>query len=278
MKKAALFLIIVLISLSFITAQANIRRDYIEARPAKDYITEAEFGSVISLLHHLYDPIFLKVASTKLNMHADWLDDTVNAYATRELKIWSVHVSGGIARAEGMNQDSLAFIVCHEIGHHLGGAPLSHRFSGWPTAEGQADYWATSKCLKKYYHFLKDETFFIDSEIPTQALKDCSTVYPSSVDYRICVRTMNSIAAFARFLNALPDTKQFVSILTPDKRQVRGTNHNDYPRPQCRIDTVYSGALCYLDADLQTSAADQRVGHCNDYNKLGARPRCWFKP
>ena len=47
-------------------------------------------------------------------------------------------------------------MICHEVGHHLGGAPFMPKyyedyylFRG--SSEGQADYYATSNCLKKWF-------------------------------------------------------------------------------------------------------------------------------
>lgn len=251
---------------------------YIPVNPNKDGVTQSEFFYISSLLQSLYTADIYEKGGVAFGMNADWYDETINAYASREPGLWSVHINGGMARAQGMNKDSLAFIICHEIGHHLAGGPQTFKFDGWPSAEGQADYWATSKCLKRYYHFLQNQEFSVDPAVPERALKDCAAVYNTSLEYRICLRTMNAVVSFGHFINSLPDTKQFVNILTPDDRQVKGTNMNDYPRAQCRIDTLYSGALCYLDASLKTSDDDPKVGHCNDQKKPGARPRCWYKP
>jgi hypothetical protein len=91
------------------------------------------------------------------------------------------------------------------------------------------------------------------------------------------VRTLNADVAFSNFLNALPDAKIPTSIDTPDIREVKGTNTNHYPRPQCRVDTIYHGALCNIDANVATSETDAKIGQCNDASAPGSRPRCWYK-
>ncbi len=242
-----------------------------------DTVTEHEFNTVTKLLHKIYAPTVEQLHGVKLIMNADWKDSTVNAFATREVETWTVHVSGGIARAKGMTQDSLALIVCHEIGHHLGGAPRTFLYEGWPSAEGQADYWASSKCMKKYYEVLKHEEVAIDRNVPDKVLKDCNYIYKNLPEFKICVRTLLSAVDFSHFLNALPDIKTPTSIELSDSRQVKGTNTNDYPRPQCRLDTIYQGALCTINADVATSETDATIGHCNDVTKPGHRPRCWYK-
>jgi hypothetical protein len=201
----------------------------------------------------------------------------VNAYATRELESWTVYVAGGIARAKGMTKDSLALIVCHELGHHLAGAPRTFRYDGWPAAEGQADYWASSKCLKKYYAELLGEEISIEQNIPEKVLADCTNTFGSSAQMKICVKTMIATIHFSHFLNTLPTTRTPTSVMGKDNRIVKGTNTNDYPRPQCRIDTLYQGSLCTINADAETSDNDPLLGHCNE-GTIGTRPLCWYRP
>lgn len=241
-------------------------------------VSEQDFNTVTRILYKIYAPKIQEKGKVKLVMNAVWSDDTVNAYATREVETWSVHVAGGIARAKGMTKDSLALIVCHELGHHLGGAPRTFLYDGWPSAEGQADYWATSKCLKNYYAELAHEEVAIDQNIPEKVISDCTAVYKNLYEMKICIRSMLASLNFSHFLNALPDVRVPVSIDAKDPRVVKGTNTNDYPRPQCRFDTLYSGSLCNIGSNVATSDTDDKIGHCNDTNKPGTRPRCWYKP
>lgn len=246
----------------------------------KDFVgvSEHDFNVVTSTLHKLYAPKIKEKGNVEFVMNADWQDATVNAYATREVATWTVHVAGGIARGKGMTKDSLALIVCHEIGHHLGGAPRTFLYDGWPSAEGQADYWASSKCLKNYYKELANEEIKLDSTIPEKIISECSFNFKAYSEIKVCVRTLLASLDFANFLNALPDAKAPVSLDASDTRQVKGTNTNNYPRPQCRFDTLYQGALCDVGSDVATSDSDAKIGHCNDISKPGARPRCWYKP
>ena len=253
-----------------LTVPTNIKRTH--------QVTEIEFNSVVSILHRIYKPIIDEKSGLNFIMAADWQDETVNAYATREAETWTVHVAGGIARAPGMTKDSLALIVCHEIGHHLGGAPRTFLFDGWPAAEGQADYWAASKCLKNYYRELDSEEAIISSELPAKAIQDCNSVYKDYSQLKICIKTMKANLSFSNFLNALPDIKVLTSLESSDPREVKGTNTNHYPRAQCRVDTIYQGALCNIDANVATSESDAKIGHCNDTTKPGTRPRCWYRP
>lgn len=241
-------------------------------------ITEEDFNKVTDILYKLYAPKISAKGGVKFVMNADWKDATVNAFATREIETWTVHIAGGIARAPGMTKDSFALIVCHEIGHHLGGAPRTFLYDGWPSAEGQADYWASSKCLKNYYNQLANEVVEIGSDVPEKVMRDCSSVYKKYSELKICVKSMMATISFSNFLNELPDNKTPTSIELFDDREVKGTNTNNYPRPQCRVDTIYQGALCNIEANVATSETDAKIGHCNDLEKPGIRPRCWYKP
>lgn len=240
-------------------------------------VSESEFNQVISTIKKIYTADIEAKSGLKFIVNANWEDDTVNAYATREVESWSIHIAGGLARAKAMTKDSLALIVCHEIGHHLGGAPRTFLFEGWPSAEGQADYWATSKCLKRYYQELRHEEVVLDDKIPEKVLSDCRSVYKSLSEIKICLRSQLAAVDFSNFLNMLPSTKVATSINLTDTREVKGTNTNDYPRPQCRVDTVYAGSLCTIHHSVQTSDTDDKIGHCIDQTKPGTRPKCWFK-
>lgn len=240
-------------------------------------VTEKEFNNVLSRIHSLYNSI-VKTYGVELVVDANWADTKENAYSTREEGRWVLHVPGGIARAKDMTTDSFALVVCHELGHQLGGAPRMHLYGGWPSAEGQSDYWASSKCLKKYYSSLSNQEISASANIPEKVIADCSSVYLNIAEQKVCVKTVLASLDFARFLNSLPDAKYVVSLETPDPKVVKGTNINDYPRPQCRFDTLYQGALCPISFNVLNSEKDPDIGNCNDYTKLGARPRCWFKP
>ena len=284
MKKTKFALCLFLFSLSTFAFGAKVIPDNDLNNPPliiKDFdtLSEHDFNVVTSTLYKIYAPVIEAVSGLKFNMVADWQDGTVNAYATRTVDAWNVHINGGIARAKGMTMEGLAVIVCHEIGHHLGGAPRTFLYYGWPSAEGQADYFATSKCLKKYFAQLSvEEHFAIDQSIPEKVILDCNSVYKSLADLKICVRSQMAALDFAHFLNSLPDVRNPILLTATDPKVVKGTITNEYPKPQCRFDTLYQGSLCGVHSDVATSETDAKIGHCNDESKPGTRPRCWYKP
>lgn len=238
-------------------------------------ITQSDFNALLARLQDLYQPT-VTMLGKKLEIIGDWEDATVNAQATRDQDSWRIHVAGGIARAPKMDKDALLIIVCHEIGHQIGGAPRMALFGNWPSAEGQADYWASSKCLKRYFQRYRHEGEVLS--LPEKVRNQCLSQYMQTEEREICLKSISAAVKFGRFLDTLNPKKPAISFDTPDQRQVRGTNINDYPRPQCRFDTLYAGALCSISAQELNSPDDELAGNCNDQNRLGARPRCWFKP
>lgn len=74
-----------------------------------------------------------------------------NASAQRMGSTWVVNMYGGLARHNEITIDGFALVLCHEIGHHLGGAPKYGGFNTWGTNEGGSDYFATLKCLRRIF-------------------------------------------------------------------------------------------------------------------------------
>lgn len=50
-----------------------------------------------------------------------------------------------------MSKEILSLILCHELGHFLGGPPFALN-SHWSSAEGQADDFAARICMKRLYY------------------------------------------------------------------------------------------------------------------------------
>jgi len=79
-----------------------------------------------------------------------WASRTRNAQAF----VWdgrkSVRLYGGIARHAGISIATIAWILAHETGHHLGGYPYHPHFP-WISSESRADDWATSVGLETVF-------------------------------------------------------------------------------------------------------------------------------
>lgn len=113
---------------------------------APSTISKASFDSAMDLVEKVYAPIFAS-RGCPLNLIRSWSNGEVNAQAWQDGGQCHVEMFGGFARYPGMTKNAMIAVACHEIGHHLGGAPL---YAGENlSVEGQADYYATLTCMKR---------------------------------------------------------------------------------------------------------------------------------
>lgn len=241
-------------------------------------LNEEQFNNVIQKIETIYSPIVTNMGG-KLTIARKWTDGTVNANASRQGKTWHVNMYGGLARHETITEDGFSLVLCHELGHHLGGAPkIGGMFNSWASNEGQSDYFAALKCLRKT--FLNDNNTAIVAGLnaPKTLVDACTKHHPNTEDKAICIRTGmagDSVAKlFAALRNSTPATFD-----TPDRNVVTSTN-NAHPAYQCRLDTFFQGSLCDANMNEDVSQSDEVTGTCHATNghSIGLRPLCWFKP
>ncbi len=241
-------------------------------------ITQEQFNSVIDRLVAIYEPIISQMGG-RLSVSRGWDNGTVNASAQRLGSTWVVNMFGGLARHQTITEDGFALVMCHEIGHHIGGAPkIGGFFNRWASNEGQSDYFATLKCLRKL--FLNDDNAAIIAgmDVPEVLARTCAATYADENDKNICIRNgMAGVSVsnlFASMRNQAP--AQFD---TPD-RNVVGRTDDSHPAHQCRLDTYYQGALCDKSFNEDVSQSNEVAGTCHGSlgDTKGLRPLCWFKP
>ena len=180
-----------------------------------------------------------------------------------------------------MTEDLLAFVACHEMGHHLGGAPQKP-MKPWSSAEGQADYFAATKCMRKYMQ--EDDNVYMISQRevspPLLVTQKCSSHFTRAREVAICQRTSLAALAMAKIAHQLRFGQGLAPHFeSPDLSKVETTNYGE-PSPQCRLDTAFQGALCskgddedFHPAHFERGACTQSQGH-----EEGVRPRCWYRP
>lgn len=241
-------------------------------------LTEAQFNAVITKIETIYAPIASNMGG-KLVIARKWSDGTVNANATRLGGNWNVNMYGGLARHETITEDGFALVLCHEIGHQLGGAPkVSGFLNRWASNEGQADYFSTLKCLRKV--FLNDNNQAVVKKLKASEtlVNGCAKAWPNKDDRALCVRggmAGHSVAALFAALSKKPEAK----FETPDASVASRTN-DAHPAYQCRLDTFFQGALCEVGMNEDVSQKEEVKGTCHGTlgHKVGLRPLCWFKP
>lgn len=237
-------------------------------------ITEEQFNKVLDDLNVIYAPI-VKARKAKLVFERNWEDGTVNAYAQQTGKTWIVAMFGGLARYDIMTADGFALVVCHELAHHLGGAPKVG-MNPWASNEGQSDYVATMKCMREYFKKQDNVTALKSIKVDDIVTKQCAAAYKDPKLSAVCMRSAMAGKVLAEMLNRLASGQKPVSFYTPDTHVVKETD-DEHPEAQCRLDTYFAGALCDKDLSKKLSEKDPILGTCQGA-KIGSRPLCWYKP
>lgn len=244
---------------------------------SKSGITKAQFEVVIDRLEKLYSPV-VEARGGHLKFNRLWSDSTVNSDASQEGDQWIINSYGGLARYKGITQDGYANVACHELGHHLGGAP-KYRGEQWASNEGQADYFSSLKCMKKYIEVAKlegDEGDWENQAASDLAKKQCADGHPNQAgEIAVCIRSYLAAKVLAGVLADLGE-EPVPSLETPDKSVVKETQ-DEHPIAQCRLDTYMAGSVCNRDINEPLDESDPKPGTCVD-QEIGARPRCWFAP
>lgn len=240
-------------------------------------ISEVQFNSVIDQVETMYAPIVSEYGG-KLKVERRWTDGTVNAYAQQDGNIWKVSMFGGLARHKTITPDGFALVVCHEIGHHIGGAP---RYAGgdWASNEGQADYFATLKCLRRVWQSEDNASIVRQMSVPALLTSSCEKNWANAEDRALCVRGGMAGESVAKLFAALSWSSKLPKFDTPDTREVARTS-DSHPATQCRLDTYFQGALCERSFNEEIGQEDEVTGSCHGStgHSVGLRPRCWFKP
>jgi hypothetical protein len=238
-------------------------------------LTLFDLLNIIKQFEEKMGPRIDKEFGKKILINYDWDNERVNAHATRDTANNAVIViNGGLVRHPMMTRDALTAIICHELGHQFGGAPKQKRGSSelrsWSSAEGQADYYATTQCLP---HLFSEESenrrssLFVDEKTYQHLSEICDDTFCQ----RATLAALQMTRVFASLRTGTPEP----SLQTPDTYQVYETDLG-HPNPQCRLDTMISGLYCEIARERKFDDKDPLFGACT--NQPGGRPACWFHP
>lgn len=227
----------------------------------------------------IYKPIFGK-ENKKLTIDIDWNRSNINAYTTRDDHNNPViKMTGGLAADKTLSIDGLTLILCHEIGHHLGGEPKKLRGRStkkdWASAEGQADYYATAFCMKKVLQSKKYQENSQDSDeakFHNFSPKDHSEIKEICKN-KLCKKIAYATLSLAKYYAKLDLFSRDLSLIDKDYLEVFTTNYK-YPNPQCRLDSMVAGLLCPSSLSLKWEKEKLESSECQD--KRFQRPLCWF--
>ncbi len=238
-------------------------------------VTEAQFNEMIDRVETHYAPIVAGMGG-KLVVNRLWSNGTVNANAEREGGTWILNMYGGLARHPSITADGFALAVCHELGHHIGGAP-KFSMGDWATNEGQSDYFATTKCLRQIFLTDDNKAIVAKLKVPKEVSALCKKIHRKSDDTNICIRNAMAGKSVAELF--AEGTGVEPKFDTPDNHVVIYTSHS-HPAAQCRLDTYFQGAVCGASMNDDVSQTDEVPGTCHKKlgHTYGLRPNCWFKP
>jgi hypothetical protein len=264
-------------------------------------ITEAEFKAILKKIGDTYSPIVSKFGG-KLQMQGDWKSKKLNAGARQMFGSWQVAISGELARHPDLTADGFALIVCHELGHHLGGFPIAAAMpvpipievpntEAWAATEGQSDYFATQICAKKIWADEKAKNATFRQTAKDIVRNGCDAIYKSVDEQDLCYRTVSGVQSMIRTMANLMK-KDEPKLETPDQTVVDKTL-DKHPPVQCRLDTSFQGAICPMNWDesvipgkkvssgVDSIEAEQESARYSctasaGFN-YGIRPACWFK-
>lgn len=219
----------------------------------------------------------IKKHGAKLSIKEIWGSEELNAYAQKYEDKWTISMHGGLYRHPYLSNDAYALVVCHEMGHLLGGAPYTYSKEK-TSIEGQADLWGIGSCLPRYF---KAFSFNDDIEMSDKrVLKICNS---QNIDLKICYRSVLAAESLTRTL-AQASGQMLPSISLKDKSIVNSTSIT-HPPSQCRLDTFLNGVMCDVSDELDTLAtlkestiATTPLKCKTDFlsREANVRPSCWF--
>lgn len=198
-------------------------------------VSKSDFSLVVSIAHRNFKHLSLQ-NDRKLKFYTNYQSDWAQAFARR----WDddeIHLYGGFAKISKANVDSLALIICHELGHLYAGAPYSNQDLKL-SVEGMSDYWATRECMPKMIEELPEIEMRNDLKERCEQDLTCTRILQAS----LIVTTH-----FAK------NSKEKAPSLDDKDLSIVEKILKTHPSAQCRLDTFYAG---YFQEE---------------------RPRCWMK-
>lgn len=236
---------------------------------------------ILKDVQSIYEPL-AKAQGLEFEIQIDSNNPSASASADVTNKSWIVTLAGGLVNHPHLHADVLRIIICHELGHIVGGAPRRHIPFDWQgsiapdglsfhSSEGQADYYATRSCFRLLVQGQNHKSVLASMAVPQKVKQDCEFAHSvSSEASAICQRAAVAGKGFLNLNFVFP-----ISFLTPDLSQTPELLRDQYPERQCRLDTLFAGALC---TDSVKEVFDFKNGSQNECShRLGQRPRCWYR-
>lgn len=241
-------------------------------------LTEKRFNDLIDQVVESYRPTFKKYGMRQLIVNRKWKDGKINASAGKRGSTFLMNIYGGLGRYESITDDGFLLVLCHEVGHLIGGAPTYRPYNN-VSSEGQADYFATHKCFRK---IAKQYPALIsnNADVHPVAREMCQKQFESEQERQVCLRSSLAQTSLAETFALLSESSSVPQFDTPDPKRRMFILFNGYPGIQCRLDTMFSASLCQKDENLLLSFDSYNENLCSTANGdgIGIRPHCWYVP
>lgn len=218
----------------------------------------------------------------ELKVEFDLKNSRVNAFASRDMGKWKITFLGGLIKHSKMNSEVFTAILCHELGHHIGGAPYKFpddEVRSWVSVEGQSDYYASNICLKRIFEFQDNQSFLKAIKISPFMKEACEAHTSNESEKYICLRSTYISRELGLFLATLGQGRRgrrgrTPRFDTPDTSQVSSTTIQ-HPKAQCRLDSYFQGSICeqyYFRLPNEQNCPQRELKYS------GSRPLCWYAP
>jgi len=208
-------------------------------------------------------------------------------------------------RRNGISADVATFILCHEVGHTLGGYPFkgvraqpqaggiaSGLYGTVLSAEGNSDYFASKECLPRIWADQRALNAKFRERVSDYVRARCDEVWREIDEQNLCYRSLAAAEAFGRWL-VVGKLDPVPKLETPDPTVVEKMD-SGYPKhAQCRVDTILRGALCrtkfrgtaipglvepFDQVWLNPPASEAAAALDSCVEGPASRPACWFMP
>lgn len=192
----------------------------------------------------LYEPLF-DAEKRSVFFVNDWTAEYAGkraglaAMKRESAEYFSLILNGKEARKAKLSLDSLAVVLCHEIGHMRGRI----RTTDWSAVEGEADYFAAKDCLKKLFGRQAPQDWWLANQ--KRITPELAEILENSglktlEEKAVAART---ILAGQESLEKLEKTK--IALRLKPESSIAAEILDDYPSVENRMRTYLHGALSY---------------------------------
>ncbi len=224
-----------------VNAQESARPDYFYLPVGVPYfssVSEQDYQEVISEFQSQYMQAVIAKTGLPFLIPNEWASPYFAAFAIKRESYMQISLWGGLARAQGVTKPMLAAVLCHELGHILGGEPLQTiPGSDWASTEGQSDFFAAKVCLPEYFHRHPEAVSL--TSVDSKILHICG-------DHVDCERVAQVGFELVKMFQTY-SYREFIPVrLDAAEKAATELVRNTYPSDQCRLDTYLEGARCQL--------------------------------